>query len=81
MKSSGQKASWTVDLGSPHLVSGLITQGPPESLHPPDYMRYISLTVLLSQDNKKWKVSGLIIELGLIQILTQVCYLNFHVLL
>ncbi len=56
MKGTDQKASWIVDLGSGHLVAGLVSQGPPASLHPKEYMRYISFTILLSMDNNIWKV-------------------------
>ena len=43
-----------VDLGSPRLVSGFQSQGPPSTLHDKDYMRYISLTVEISTDSLVW---------------------------
>ena len=33
-----------------------MTQGPPDRLHPVEYMRYISLSVSLSSDRTHWKV-------------------------
>ena len=43
------------------LTSGLETQGPPDRLHPVDYMRYISLSVSLSRDKADWKVREVIV--------------------
>ena len=36
------------------LVSGFQSQGPPPSLHPAAYMRYISLAVQTSRDGQDW---------------------------
>jgi hypothetical protein len=38
------------------VMAGLETQGPPDRLHPAEYMRYISLSVGLSRDRADWKV-------------------------
>ena len=43
-----------IDLGQPRLVSGFQSQGPPEALHPPDYMRYISLGLEVSTEAGQW---------------------------
>lgn len=51
----GQKAFFTVDLGSVHLVSGFQSQGPPQKLHPKEYLRYVGLEIQLSNDGVKWQ--------------------------
>ena len=47
--------SFTVDLGEAALVSGFQSQGPPRSKHGEDYLRYVGLTVLLSDDGRAWR--------------------------
>ncbi len=44
-----------VDLGSVRLLSGFQSQGPPASLHGPDYLRYVGLRVRLSRDGRAWR--------------------------
>ena len=45
---------WQVDLGSPHLLSGFESQGPPESLYGVSYISYISLSLEISLDGQAW---------------------------
>ncbi len=45
----------TVDLGAVRLVSGFQSQGPPTAKHGADYLRYVGLSVYLSQDGAEWK--------------------------
>ena len=45
---------WEVDLASPHLLSGLEVQGPPESLYGVSYISYISLSLQTSLDGQSW---------------------------
>ena len=45
---------WQVDLGSPHLLSGFDSQGPPESLYGVTYISYISLSLQTSLDGESW---------------------------
>ena len=47
--------SFTVDLGEAALVSGFQSQGPPRSKHGEDYLRYVGLRVLLSDDGRRWR--------------------------
>ena len=47
--------SFTVDLGEAALVSGFQSQGPPRSKHGDDYLRYVGLRVLLSDDGRSWR--------------------------
>ena len=47
--------SFTVDLGEVALVSGFQSQGPPRSKHGADYLRYVGLRVLLSDDGRQWR--------------------------
>lgn len=51
----GQKAFFIVDLGSVHLISGFQSQGPPASLYPREYLRYVGLEVEFSLDGQKWE--------------------------
>ena len=51
----GQKAYFLVDLGSVQLVSGFQSQGPPQSLHPKEYLRYVGLEIEHSLDGNKWE--------------------------
>ena len=55
VQKDGKEAYLEVDLERETLVSGFQTQGPPESLHGANYMRYISLRVLLSLDGVTWE--------------------------
>ena len=50
----GQKAYFLVDLGSVQLISGFLSQGPPQSLHPKEYLRYVGLEIEYSSDGIKW---------------------------
>ena len=43
-----QHIYWQVDLGSPHLLAGFESQGPPESLYGVAYISYISLSLEIS---------------------------------
>ena len=38
-----------------HLISGFQTQGPPQALHPKEYLRYVGLDVEISIDGKSWE--------------------------
>ena len=51
----GQKAFFTVDLGAIHLISGFQSQGPPQKLHPKEYLRYVGLDIELSLDGISWE--------------------------
>ena len=51
----GQKAYFSVDLGSVHLISGFQSQGPPQALHPKEYLRYVGLEIEHSIDGVKWE--------------------------
>ena len=51
----GQKAYFLVDLGSVQLISGFLSQGPPQSLHPKEYLRYVGLEIEYSSDGIKWE--------------------------
>ena len=53
--SATDRVSFTVDLGSPHLVSGFQSQGPPRNRHGEDYLRYVGLKVRLSMDGIRWR--------------------------
>ena len=44
-----------VDFGSIQLVSGFQSQGPPKSLHPKEYLRYVGLEIEHSLDGIKWE--------------------------
>ena len=54
-KFAGQKAFFTVDLEDIHLISGFQSQGPPQKLHPKEYLRYVGLDVEISIDGKSWE--------------------------
>lgn len=47
--------AFTVDLGEAALVSGFQSQGPPRSKHGDDYLRYVGLRLLLSDDGRSWR--------------------------
>ena len=51
----GQKAFFTVDLEDIHLISGFQSQGPPQKLHPKEYLRYVGLDIELSLDGITWE--------------------------
>ena len=51
----GQKAYFSVDLGLVHLISGFQSQGPPQALHPKEYLRYVGLEIEHSIDGVKWE--------------------------
>ena len=51
----GQKAYFAVDLGSVQLISGFQSQGPPQALHPKEYLRYVGLEIEHSLDGVKWE--------------------------
>jgi len=49
------QVSLKIDLGSLHLVSGLLSQGPPESVYGEDYLHYVGLRIRLSVDGSNWR--------------------------
>lgn len=51
----GQKAYFSVDLASVHLISGFQSQGPPKALHPIEYLRYVGLEIEYSLDGIQWE--------------------------
>eukprot|EP00095_Tigriopus_kingsejongensis_P002761 maker-scaffold1543_size36305-snap-gene-0.6 protein:Tk02761 transcript:maker-scaffold1543_size36305-snap-gene-0.6-mRNA-1 annotation:"predicted protein" len=52
--SSADEVFFSVDLGEVHLISGFQSQGPPQSKHGLEYLRYVGLRVALSVDGAQW---------------------------
>lgn len=46
---------FSVDLGEVQLISGFQSQGPPQSKHGVEYLRYVGLRVALSLDGSTWR--------------------------
>ncbi|XP_059099117.1 uncharacterized protein LOC131893169 isoform X5 [Tigriopus californicus] len=46
---------FSVDLGQVRLISGFQSQGPPQSKHGVEYLRYVGLRVALSLDGSSWR--------------------------